>query len=168
LMDASEQGAVRFDRSLRRELESGTKVLLVLNPARVGELDMAVLSTLVRLRTVEGKRAVVLRELEHLFESVVVADLANYMMTRSFVEEFGWSLDADAHSVQGKVVRLSSLKRLLADLLSRRSAVAVNDIVGQVERRHGVTLDFLKPVLIAALDPFFQQVVHRVVQGLKR
>jgi len=167
LMEAAEQGAVRFDRSLRRELESGTRVMLLLNPARVDELDMALLSTLVRLRTVKAKRAVVLRELEHLFESVVVADLANYMMTRSFVEEFGWTLDADAHAVQGKVVRLSSLKRLLADLLSRRSAVAVNDIIGQVERRHGVTLHFLKPVLISALNPFFQQVVRRVVHGLK-
>ncbi len=159
--------AAGLDRNLRRELESGTKVVLVANPARVGDVDMELVATLARLRAVGAKRAVVVRDLARLFETVTCSDLGNYLMTRSFVEEFSLRLSEDPEAAVGKTIKVSALRRLMGELLSRRAAISLRDVLAQVEQRHAVRLEFLRPVLIEALDPVFKSVSDELVSRLK-
>ncbi len=163
----SGQGGTGLDRTLRKDLEAGAKVLLVAHPARLPEMDIAVLSAVVRLRFAEAKRNAVVRDLQGLYETVVVRDVANYLMTRNFLEEFTARLEQDERAVSGKVVKLSAIRRLLTDLLSRRASLAVSEVLEHVGRRHMVDLSFMEAGLLTALEPVFRAVTDAFVQELK-
>jgi hypothetical protein len=163
LMEDWQKPPKGVDRNLRRDLKTGDQVTVVLNPAWLDEFDFLHLVTLLRMRAVQIKRDVVLRDLARQVHNMALTDLNNYLMTKSFVDELTWKIGSEDEMVSSGQVSWAKLHGFVVEQLQARLVESLDEVFGQVEKRHKAALDQLKPLILNQFKPLVEALVERLV-----
>ena len=162
LQEAWREYRKNIDRTMSGDLNTGRQVALVLNTARIPDLDIGKMSSLTVLRSVESKRKAVLRDLARRFRSSCHADFINYLMAKNFVDDWTWKLgNNDAMVAQG-ALQEEDVRQVFKGVVVVRLEGSLGELLESVSKRHGLCLSFFKPYF----GEFFAEISSAVADEL--